>query len=67
MAEKNQNWKPDDDEALKDLIRATIKSAGSVDPAALPSKIREQIKGRVSGDVDIDAYIKKVLAESQRS
>jgi hypothetical protein len=59
-------WKPDDDEALKDLIRATIKSAGPVDPALLPSKVREQIKGRLSGDVDIDAYVKQVLAEERK-
>ena len=62
----DKKWKPDDEESLKDLIRATIKSAGAIDPAQLPSKIREQVKGRVSGDVDIDAYVKKVLAEEHR-
>ena len=66
MIDKEPKWKPDDEESLKDLIRATIKSAGSSDPAQLPSKIREQIKGRVSGDVDIDAYVKKVLAEEKK-
>ncbi|GJL91492.1 hypothetical protein [Hyphococcus sp.] len=65
MTEKN--WKPDDDQALKDLIRATIKSAGAIDPAALPSKIREQIRDRVSGDFDVDAYVKKVLAETKKN
>ena len=45
----DKKWKPDDEESLKDLIRATIKSAGAIDPAQLPSKIREQVKGRVSG------------------
>ncbi|MFC2952100.1 hypothetical protein ACFOOP_09170 [Marinicaulis aureus] len=59
----DKKWKPDDEESLKELIRATIKSAGAIDPAQLPSKVREQVKGRVSGDVDIDAYVKKVLAE----
>ncbi len=62
----DKKWKPDDEESLKDLIRATIKSAGAIDPAQLPSKIREQVKGRVSGDIDIDAYVKKVLAEERR-
>ncbi|PQA89011.1 hypothetical protein [Hyphococcus luteus] len=66
MTDKKPTWKPDDDEDLKDLIRATIKSAGSADPAQLPSKLREQIKGRVKGDVDIDAYVKKVLAEERK-
>jgi len=59
----DKKWKPDDEESLKELIRATIKSAGAIDPAQLPSKVREQVKGRVSGDVDIDAYVKKMLAE----
>jgi hypothetical protein len=66
MIDKKQNWKPDDDETLKDLIRATIKSAGVSDPAALPSKVREQIRARISGDIDINDYVKKVLAESRK-
>lgn len=65
MAEKS-TWTPDDDEDLKDLIRATIKSAGSIDPAQLPSKVREEIKARVAGRVDIDDYVKKVLAEERK-
>ncbi len=62
----DKKWKPEDEESLKDLIRATIKSAGPTDPAQLPSKVRERIKGRVSGDVDIDAYVKKVLEEERK-
>ncbi len=62
----DKKWKPDDEESLKELIRATIKSAGSIDPAQLPSQIRKQIEGRVSGDVDIDAYVKKILAEEKK-
>lgn len=65
MTDKKPTWKPDDEEGLKALIRATIKSAGSIDPALLPSKVREQIKGRVSGDVDVEAYVKRVLAEER--
>lgn len=62
----DKTWKPDDEESLKALIRATIKSAGSTDPAQLPSKLREQIKARVSGEADIDAYVKKALAEERK-
>ncbi len=65
MADKKPTWKPDDEEGLKALIRATIKSAGSTDPALLPARVREQIKGRIKGDIDIDAYVKRVLAEQQ--
>ncbi|MEZ5892818.1 MAG: hypothetical protein R3C58_06695 [Parvularculaceae bacterium] len=63
---KKSAWKPDDEEALKALIRDTVKHAGSVDPSELPSKIRERIKGRISGDLDIDAYVKQVLAEAKK-
>lgn len=65
MAQK-EKWKPEDEEALKELIRATVKNAGPIDPAALPSKVRERIKGRVTGDVDIDAYIKQVIEEQKK-
>ncbi len=59
-------WKPDDEEALKALIRETIKAVGPSDPAALPSKIRERIKARATGDLDVDAYIREVLAETKK-
>ena len=67
MTDKKPGWKPDlDEDAVKELIRQTIASAGSVDPAALPSKIRERIKGRAVGDLDVDAYIKQVLGETKK-
>lgn len=66
MANSKQ-WKPDDDGELKALIRATIKSAGPVDPAALPSKLRERIKARLSGEVDLEAYIKEALKDPRKS
>lgn len=65
MADKKLNWKPEDEDSIEELIRATIKNAGLTDPALLPSKVREQIKGRLKGDIDIDAYVKRVLAERQ--
>lgn len=66
MSSGKPTWKPDDEEALKALIRATLKNAGPIDPAAIPSKVREQIKGRVTGDIDIDAYVKQVLRETKK-
>ena len=67
MADKKTDWKPDlDEDAVKELIRQTIVSAGAVDPAELPSKIRERIKGRAIGDLDVDAYIKQVLREMSK-
>lgn len=66
MVDKKQNWQPDDDDVLKELIRSTIKSAGVNDPSILPSKIRAQIRARISGDTNIDDYVKKVLAETRK-
>ncbi len=66
MADKKK-WEPDlDEDALKELIRATIANAGPIDPAELPSKIRERIKGRATGDLDVDAYVKQVLRETKK-
>ena len=65
MADKKK-WEPDlDEDALKELIRATIASAGPADPAELPSKVRERIKGRATGDLDVDAYVKQVMRETK--
>ncbi len=67
MSEKKSGWKPEPDEdAVKELIRQTIASAGPIDPSELPSKVRERIKGRAIGDLDIDAYVKQVLRETKK-
>ena len=66
MSDGKSRWTPEDEETIKDLIRATIKNAGADDPALLPSKVREQIKSRIKDDVDVDAYVKRVLAEQQK-
>ena len=66
MADQKSDWKPDNAEALKALIRATIAAVGPLDPAAIPSRVKERIKGQAVGDLDVDAYIKDVLAEQQK-
>lgn len=60
------DWKPDDEEALKALIRKTIQSAGPIDPAALPSKIKETLRGRATGDLDVDACIAEAMADAKK-
>jgi len=67
MTDKKSTWKPEDEEALKALIRETIKAAGPAAPGALPSKIKARIKGRATGDLDVDAYIREVLAETKHA
>lgn len=62
-----KSWKPKDDEALKELIRETIKAAGPLGPDAIPHKVRERLRGRATGDLDIDSYIKEVIAESKKN
>lgn len=65
MADK-ESWKPDTDEALKALIRQTIGELGSGDPSTLPHRVRERLKGRARGDLDVEAYVREVLAEQKR-
>lgn len=66
MADKKTEWKPDDEEALKSLIRETLLAAGSGDPGALPHKVKERLRGRATGDLDVDAYIREVLVEMKK-
>lgn len=66
MTDKPSDWKPDDDEALKALIRKTIKSAGEIDPAAIPSKVRERLKGQATGDLDVDAFVQEIIREQKK-
>lgn len=61
-----KSWTPDSDEALKALIRQTIKDIGEGDPSALPHRVRERLKGRAKGDLDVEAYVREVLAEQKR-
>jgi len=61
----DKNWKPDE-ETLKALIRKTIEAAGPIAPDALPSRIKERLKGLVTGDLDVDAYVREVMAETRR-
>ena len=66
MADKNSEWKPDDEEALKALIRATVIAAGPIAPDAIPHQVKERLKGRATGKLDIDAYIRQVIAETRK-
>jgi hypothetical protein len=66
MADKKSDWKPDDEEALKALIRETLIAAGPVDPGVIPHRVKERLRGHATGDLDIDAYIKEVLAETAK-
>ena len=43
MADEKK-WQPEDDEALKELIRETIKAAGPLGPDAIPHKVRERLR-----------------------
>ncbi|MEM9015073.1 MAG: hypothetical protein AAGB02_08190 [Pseudomonadota bacterium] len=65
MAEKDNDLLSD--EALRKLIRETISAAGPIDPAALPHKIREQIKNRTTGKIDVEQYIDEVLRETKKN
>lgn len=66
MADKKE-WQPEfSEDALKSLIRATVMNAGDVSPDELPFRIKERLKGQTTGDLDIDAYIREILAETKK-
>ncbi len=65
MADKRP-WTPDTDEALKALIRQTLKEMGEGDPGSLPHRVKERLKGRAKGDLDVESYVKQVLAEQRK-
>lgn len=54
-------------EAIKAIIRATVSAAGEPDPETLPHLVRQQLEGHASGDIDVDAYVEKVLAEMRQA
>jgi hypothetical protein len=62
----DKKWKPDEEEALKALIRATVMAAGPIDPATIPHQVKDRIKEQATGDLDVDAYIREVMAEAKR-
>lgn len=66
MTEK-PGWSPDKEEALKALIRQTIDAAGTSDPAAIPHRVKERLRGRAIGDLNVDKYIDDVLKERRRN
>ena len=49
------------EEALKKLIRETVESAGAIAPDEIPYKVKERIRGQVTGELDVDAYIRDLL------
>ena len=67
MADQKSDWKPDVEEALKALIRATVAAAGPLDPADIPSRVKERIKGQAVGDLDVEAYIRETIAEIRKN
>ena len=66
MSDKPSDWKPNDEEAVKALIRKTIQSAGALDPDAIPSKVKARLKGQATGDLDVDGCIREALAEMRK-
>ena len=62
----DQQWKPDTEAMIKQLIRTTLQSSDSVKPEDLPHILRRQLQGQVDGSLDIDDHIKQVLASMKK-
>jgi len=54
------------DEALKKIIRDTVAGIGDIAPDEIPHKVKERIRGRVVGDLDIDAYISEAMENRKK-
>ncbi len=50
------------DAAMEKLIRDTVHALGEVDAADLPHLLRQRIQGQIAGDIDVEAYLKRVKA-----
>lgn len=62
-----KQWKPDTEEAIRNIIRATVSASGAIRPEELPHLVRNQLSGQISGESDVDAYIKAVLEKMKRA
>jgi hypothetical protein len=56
-----------DAEAIRNIIRATVSAAGEPDPDTLPHLVRKRLEGQATGEVDVDAYVREVLAEMRKA
>ena len=57
----------DPKEAIKAIIRATVSASGEPDPATLPHLVRAKLEGHATGDMDVDAYVREVMAEMRKA
>jgi len=62
----DKKWQPDKEEAIRNIIRATVAASGSIKPEELPHLVRTRLEGQVSGDVNLDSYIQSVLDEMKK-
>jgi hypothetical protein len=63
---KRPDWSAEKEEATKKLVRDAIRAVGADDPATIPHRVKERLKGQATGALDVDAYVKEVLAERKK-
>ncbi|MCI5047157.1 MAG: hypothetical protein MRY59_06625 [Aquisalinus sp.] len=61
------NWKPDIEEAIKNIIKATYRTSGAPRPDEIPHLVRSQLSDHVSGRTDLDQYIKDTLQKMKEA
>ena len=61
-----KKWQPETKEMVRTLIRTAVKASGGTKPEDLPHLVRSRLEGQVSGDIDVDDYIKSVLEEMKK-
>ncbi len=64
---KKMQWKPDMEEAIRKIIQSSISASGTIKPDDLPHLVRAQLSSQISGDIDIDQYIKSTLEKMKKA
>lgn len=57
---------PEDDRALKKLVRETAKAAGADDRTAPAHRVRQRLADQASGALGVDDYVKRQRAEQKK-
>ena len=58
-----KKFKPENDEALKKLVRETVKAADADDPSVPPHRVRDRVRRQAKGEIGVEEYVRRQQAE----
>ncbi|MEQ1929644.1 MAG: hypothetical protein ABL957_03810 [Parvularculaceae bacterium] len=62
----SRKFVPEDDKALKKLVRETAKAAGADDLTTPHRRTRARLKAQAAGEIDVDEYVKRQKADQKK-